>query len=460
MTLPAVETLIKNISISESGLRSNPIDFYVRQECADQWEFLEKAVTTNGVYCVEGASGVGKSVLTYWCVTAMAKRFTKDLIYIHDTEMGTWVVLYSVCENTFKFTKINALITIQDYEAFEDWICDSQFDILVLDGVPSKEFIMFALTFYDKTCRSIIYCTSFIALNISAESWYDISPETFFVTSWTREDYDKAIDAGLIIDNFEEKYFYFGSSISSMFWNKDAMLPYLDYKIRNIEFYDVKRLLWGHVRERLDARGKMDDRERSNDAVNSLICVFKNQKSIFRSEYVTRQLSRICNSETIANCKWTVTDNLSWQGWVAQLEVLSMVRNTNTLKIWTDQGGSEMWTGEILEYTVLRELENHPFTSNMFLLPTLWNEGAFHFLYKPLGRRLQAVIVTIGRSYAFKSEHILAAARYCDSTELDVTFLCRKKNFSKFIVPATSEGGILIRKVSFESLSRKRNHNF
>ena len=437
-TLPAAETLVKGLNISESGFKSGPIDIFVRQVCKDQWKWLEDAFTTDGVYCVEGAPGVGKSVITYWCAMAMADWTAKGLIYIHATKAIFSLVVYSVSERIYKFAKFNS----RNFEDFKLWLSNSQFDILIVDGAASEALIELALTFYDGTPRSIIFCTSFQALNLSAENHYDMNLRTFVVTSWTKEDYARAGDAGLYMDNFDEMYFYGGSSIRYILWNKDKLIAYLNKNIKSVR--NAEMLLSGFVGDR------------AKDAVNSLMCILDNEESIFLSEYVTRKLSRKCETGTINLCKSILTENPSWQGWVADLEVLSMIRKTKRLEVWTDHGTIEIWTGEIAEFTQLEELENRNFSSDMFLLPKQWNQSAFDFLYKPLGNRLQVGNITIGEKHSFNPKYIHYAARYCGATDIDFAFLCRKRNFKDFTVPSY-RGGICVRKVSYEQLDDERN---
>ena len=433
-----MESLIEGINISESGLKSNPISVYVRQICEDQWNWLTRAFMTNGVYCVEGAPGVGKSVITYWCVTAMAQRTTKDLIYVHTSVNDVSIVIYSVSEHLYKYVKLGKFSSLHDIEAFRIWLSGCRFDILVLDGQMSEDLVDLGLALYDHTCRSIIICTSFQALDLSSENFDKILPESFIVTSWTKYEYFKAMDVGLHIANFEEMYFYGGSSIRFILMKKDSLLTHLGKKLEKIG--DANALLSGHV----GMRSKL--------AVNSLMCILKNDESIFLSEYVTRQLSENCRAKTIALCRNVLPNNPSWQGWVAELEVLSKIRKTRRLKVWTSQSDvPEVWTGEIFEFTKIEELKDRIFSCDTFLLPKLWNQGGFDFLYKPLGGRLHGVNVTIARIHSFKPWFMRTAAKYLDLIDLDFVYLCRKKNFASFVVPV-SVSDILVRKACYESL--------
>ena len=446
VSLPAAETLIEGMDFSESSLTSKPINIYIRKECVAQWKWLEEAFSTNGVYCVEGAAGVGKSVITYWCVMAIAKRTAKNLVYINVDAFNVSVVIYSVSEHKYKFVKMGKFIWIRDLEVFKTWLSVYPFDILVLDGEVTKDLVDVGFALYDHTCRSIIFCTSFRALNLNSENFVKILPEDFIVTSWTKEDYEEAMDAGLHIANFDEMYFYGGSSIRYILMEKDKLIAHLDRNLESIG--DVSALLSGRVRRMSDV------------AVNSLMCLLKNGKSIFLSEYVTRILSQACEEKTIAQCKHILHDNPWWQGWAAKLEVLSKIRKTGRLELWTSESdGSEVWTDEIFEFTELEELDDQNFSRDMFLVPILWNQGGYDFLHKPLGKRLQAAIVTNELSLSFKPPYILAAARYFGSTYLDCAFLCRKENFAVSEVPVY-QGNIRVRKVCCEFLGQEKEHYY
>ena len=120
--------------------------------------------------------------------------------------------------------------------------------------------------------------------------------------------------------DLEEMYFYGGSSIRNILSKRDILIDYLDANLACI--VDANILLSGRLGDR------------SKVAVNSLMCIVENSKSIFLSEYITRKLSHKCNAGTIAIRKSILLKNSSWQDWVAELEVLSTIRKYKAWQYW------------------------------------------------------------------------------------------------------------------------------
>ena len=90
----------------------------------------------------------------------------------------------------------------------------------------------------------------------------------------------------------------------------------------------------------------------------------------------------------------------------------------------------------------------------MSLIPLLCNQNGINFLYKPLGNRPQAAIVTTFKSHKLTPGNVATAALYSCSTNADIAFMCGRMNFESFRVPARPRGKVkmTVRKVSYESL--------
>ena len=98
--------------------------------------------------------------------------------------------------------------------------------------------------------------------------------------------------------DLEEMYFYGGSSIRNILSKRDILIDYLDANLACI------------ADENILLSGRLGDR--SKVAVNSLMCIVENSKSIFLSEYITRKLSHKCDAGTIAIRKSILLKNSSW----------------------------------------------------------------------------------------------------------------------------------------------------
>ena len=443
-TLPGPNSLVRDLNLAYSGLSDKPIDFYVRNNCQLLWEFVVNAITEGGLHSIEGAPGVGKSVETYWCATVTSRSLKKNLIYIHATLSSTSVIVYS--NEIYKSTTYPPSDQATVIRFLQNATVNETVDVIVVDGT-NEALIACALSLWSKT-RTIIICTSFQAINLSSEQERQVAPSYFTMLSWTEEEYLAAIAVGLKIDNFQEMFFYGGSSIRYVLWPTTAQLiKFLDRKIAAVS--NVQHLLTGSV-------GK-----KSNDAVNSLMCIVEPNVSIFLSEYVTRKLSSLCEKATILRCKSILPDNPSWQGWVAELDVISRIRTDCKLTVYDKDSEPEIWAGRVLEFDSLDERQVLNCPGKTFLLPLRWNQGGFDFLFKSAGHTVQAANVTIGSSHSLKLRHLVPVLKHWHTKQLDFAFVCNKKNFAKFklplkpVPPSTIKVKVLVRKVSCEPPAKR-----
>ena len=68
----------------------------------------------------------------------------------------------------------------------------------------------------------------------------------------------------------------------------------------------------------------------------------------------------------------------------------------------------------------------------MSLIPLLCNQNGINFLYKPLGNRPQAAIVTTFKSHKLTPGNVATAALYSCSTNVDIAFMCGRMTSKVF----------------------------
>jgi len=167
------------------------------------------------------------------------------------------------------------------------------------------------------------------------------------------------------------------------FGKRNLLSHFLDAKIEEVK--SVEDLLRGRVGFR------------SGDAVNSLMCIAEVGKSTFLSQYVTRNLLKRCQDGTIALCKSILPDNPSWQGWVAEYEVLATIREKGKLNVRNDLNQRETWRGRCKQFGTIEDVKKDE--NDVFWLPSRWNQPCFDFLYKSSGNHLQAANITIAKKH-------------------------------------------------------------
>eukprot|EP01041_Mallomonas_annulata_P000443 gene443-794_t len=184
---------------------------------------------------------------------------------------------------------------------------------------------------------------------------------TFEMCSWTYGEYKKAIKSKALVegDDFKERYYYAGGSFSLMKWNIGKVKLTLNCHLSKVQNFST--LLSGHV-------GYAGE-----SSVNSLMAVFlecTESVSTFLSEYVTKQLT------------------------ISELEVLMMLEKSNKLKVWNENHLREEW---------LRDKGQN-------LFPNKWNKATFDALYFIQSRTkkiLRVLHVTNAQTHSCKLEYLI-----------------------------------------------------
>eukprot|EP01041_Mallomonas_annulata_P002924 gene2924-5738_t len=352
LSVPNLNELQINQSIplplEESGLWDGTINFHIRQECLRLWAFLNDGC--NEMKFVKGPPGVGKSIedvatdIVQW--TNIIKVSGPD--ETHSESIERW--MYSLIES-------------------------NSVDLVVVDGA-------FTELFFRHVCNaqhfnphiSFIICSSYQAVVMKGVYTSNFPHTMFEMCSWTFEEYQCAVESNALRGgaDLNERYYYAGGSIR--FMNKDtaALKPLMDELIARVA--DFSSLLSGAV-------GLA-----SANAINTLMAVFQQGSRTIStplSEYVIRVLSEKVSMGNIKICRSIMPDNSAWQGWVTELEVLSMIAQSNEFKVWKINGSPQIWHRDhpIEMFLSESELLTYTHVSKKYFFPSKFNHGCYDAIY-------------------------------------------------------------------------------
>eukprot|EP01041_Mallomonas_annulata_P001048 gene1048-2056_t len=449
-----------------SGLVSSPFQFHIRSECHRLWSFLDDGV--DEVKFVKGPPGVGKSIEVYQYAMYHCQKMEKRVLYVHCSLVGYSIVfqhnVHSI-RKTIRCRKFNRDMNNENLEvdSLTNWIhwtikC-KRVDCLVIDGDFKNDLYLGACKEkYKKSIESLIICTSFQSVWIKGS--YIIPNSTFQMCSWTWDEYINAIDSDALrvgVD-FKEKYFYSGGNIRMMSYDVEEIKKYLDNHI--IKVKDFSALLSGHIGYA------------SESASNSLMAIYKLDSepiSILISEYVAKKLSGLCLADTVLKCRKIWVENPSWQDWITEMEVLSLIENTETLTVWDENDKKESWSRgptdqirSIVRFWSVSELNNRTLKSGQYLFPTKWNQDCFDALYLMEEKKLRVLQITQSETHSCKLDLLIPFVETLKIESIEYVIVCRRLNFDAFNLPNATQypelkkkigkkkGRIVLRKVCYE----------
>eukprot|EP01041_Mallomonas_annulata_P009507 gene9507-19756_t len=429
-----------SMSIEKSGLSICPITFHIRAECHRLWSFLDDNV--DEVKFVQGPPGVGKSIEVYMYAMHNSIKLNRTLLYIH-SDIKNYHIIYrhEIQAGTISYKRIRKDVNTDNsmYKHLANWlrpILNSEtIDLLVVDGLfPNAFFTSMCNSKIWKQCQSLIICSSFQAVKIKQDD--ELSFNTFEMCSWTYGEYKKAIKSKALIkgDDFKERYYYAGGSIRLMKWNIGKVKRTLDRHLSKVQ--DFSTLLSGHVGYSAES------------FVNSLMAVFRKcseSVSTFLSEYVTKQLTSKCTVDAINRCRLILPENFSWQGWVSELEVLTMLEISKKLVVLNENNVREEWVCDgdknIIRFWDISDIDVNSVQSGQYLFPNKWNQATFDALcvIKSNRKRILRVLqITNAQTHSCKLEYLTPFVELLKITTIEYIVICRQKNFSKFSKPVAA----------------------
>ena len=431
----AMHTVV-TINLAGSGLSEGPdiINLYLRAACMNLWNFLLAACTD--VSIVVGCPGVGKSVEVYAYAMWQAKAVQKRVIYVHTHGDGYSIISTSGCN--MRVGRIKLL----DFETkpygilqFIDLALEQGgVDIIVLDG--QLQWLIKAVFSRLGRFRGVrlITCTSFQAFTKLSTETAAHAPawSEFVMDSWKLKEYNDAFDNRALVladqipmTDVDEMFFYAGGSFRMMQWTLSRVIDTLNSKMRVVPSKS----------DLIQARGVGDG---SQAAVNTLLSIHGGTSFVL-SRFVLTSLFASVSNHAIATLRALLTDNPLWQGWVTELEVLTLIQNQQSI-VFRNSSGQETWPRRGMVDSPLPTFFD---SSNVcltkrdadWLLPKRYNQECFDALYRVSPDSVRAIQITNADEHSCKLKYLIPFVESMNVHIVELVYVCRRSNFDIFKVP-------------------------
>jgi hypothetical protein len=185
---------------------------------------------------------------------------------------------------------------------------------------------------------------------------------------------------------------------------------------------------------------RVDDGPR--DLENSVMALYKTDegdiKSIPSSQYVFEQVSKRCRSQDeivkfISDARKALPNNPSWQGWVTEFEIMSILRLRKELVVFRDMEGTKtikLKCSQLIELQENEELKPYEeYEINDWLVPYKWNQAVWN-----AGQVLEDGCLGIrqimsGESDKSKISHAIKLIEAANPQSLQFLIICRQSHF-------------------------------
>ena len=414
----------------------------------DLWRFLEE--TKGRVSFITGCPGVGKSMEVYAYAMYEATERKKRVLYIHGNKIQHH---YLFTSGGVEDARIGISVAEQDtalYRFVYNQLVEQKVDMIVLDG--ALEWLIERVYFNLKKFPNVrlISCTSFQAvsdLNGSDLDQYPPNPEfdRYSMESWTREELAAALKSGVIhldqsVQEFNDILFYSGGSVRMVKWTINKVIDTLNAKFS--KSVDIAKLV---------GEGVVGDA--SESAVNTLIAIYDGCK-IPVSQYVTRKMTKDCTQYLISKYRMALPKNPVWQGWVTEIEVLTMVRENKIAVFWgrrkevekdvaRGRAGllKEEWprlqeaTGTLIEFYDASD-DCFKLQSFGWFAPLKFNQQTFDAIYWMSPDTIRFIQITNDDTHSCKLQCLIPYVQIMNVHVIEVVYVCQLSNFDTFKVPS------------------------
>lgn len=424
-----------DVDLTHTGLADvdEPLmKLFLRQACIDLVDFL---TADKRVCLITGCPGVGKSVEVFSYTSWLARKMR--YLYIHaDSSGGVYIIFKK--ERESPIVQLGRITRLPEKpENLEKLILDSLSEkiMIVLDGALSWLIAQVISPIRQSKNESVlITCTSFQCLEkMNSESFFKSSTTLYRHTmeSWTREEYKSAIASGALQETaLDEKYYYAGGSVRYFQQPIEKLIVFLKEKLSRVR--NVENLL---------GIGIVGDA--SEDAVNSLTAIYKNHdkdclEKVIVSNYVTLLLLKKVSNTWVGKARSMLPGNPAWQGWVTEFEVLNMIEGSEQVTFYDIKDKSEIWRMESHVSKMMVSFNDHSDTALKKKLgwfrPLKWNQACFDVLFRESTNTLKVVQITGGKRHSCKLKSLIPFVQAMNVYIIDFVFVCRRDNFSNFIV--------------------------
>ncbi len=330
--------------ITQEGTTSTSLKLYMREEAKELWNCLQNSAR-NALVLISGCPGVGKSVVVFAQTMYDCWNNNKSLLYYHDDMEG------ATC---FVMDRHGVVRTVEGSSAKFVSSQRESYDVTVIDGIHT-EADMHEMFFNFPNCNKCIVCTCYQALKICQEVEYRKKPGELIqrsVTSWTLEDYIGATDEGCFS-------FWPLPDAAEIVDGKSAEERKMEIIMHRFKICGgTVRLFAGEIAKALSSiRSALADvndfkvfygnrvGDLSADAVNRLMALYRTDdgrvNSVPLSQYVFEELGDKCSNfseiaKFISEARKALPNNPTWQGWVTEYEVESILRFKKKLIVHYD----------------------------------------------------------------------------------------------------------------------------
>jgi hypothetical protein len=381
------------------GIPTQSITIYVRQESMKLWSKLEELEGSTHRLIIQGSPGIGKSTELYGWL--QFKRRSHRVIYLFDNkELGHEIWL---CDDSkiAKYTfASNCPIKIVQHQ-LTDLYKTFQPSIVVCDGYTKESNMLMFLCNYLYFQCAVVYCSSYkAAADIKSRTHEALirnnsSCDVANMDSWSLHEYYAAFDKG-IFDNINSKqdllarYYYGGGSIRLMLMNIDRIIVVIETALcRAPNAGQLMSCLYGQ----------------GNDSItNSLFQSFGNHHQLL-SEYVVKRVTNIVDQEFINNAKCILSYNPSFQGWIFELEVISMIRKKSILL--TDSNHPWNSHTSLIDFTDNNDSNLLNIQPNTLLIPREYNHGLFDIMLYVQPGLIRVANITMAKFHLFDLEMVI-----------------------------------------------------
>jgi hypothetical protein len=361
------------------------------------WNKLEKLGGTTHRLIIQGSPGIGKSTELYGWL--QYKRNSHKLIYLSDgKELGYDLWL---CDDSkiVKYT-FDRIELVKDqlknlYKTFQP-------SIIVCDGYTKESNMLMFLCNYLYFRCAVVYCSSYkAAADLKSRTYEGLirnnsNCDIISMDSWSFDDYSAAFDMGIFQNIIESKqhlqarYYYGGGSIRLMLLDINSIINIIEAALCRAS--NARQLM-----SCLNGQG--------NDAItNSLFQSFGYHTQLV-SEYAVKRVANIVDLEFIHSAKNILTSNPSFQGWIFELEVISMIRKKNILL--TDK--NHPWNSHtaLLDFTDKNDRNLLNVEPNTLLIPREYNHGLFDIMLYVCPGLIRVANITMAKVHLFDLEMVI-----------------------------------------------------
>lgn len=199
-----------------------------------------------------------------------------------------------------------------------------------------------------------------------------------------------------------------------------------------LQLFNVEKLLGG---------GGVGDA--SDDAANSLTAIYKNHRTndlekVVVSKYVKLRLVNNVADAWVLRARSMLRADPVWQGWVTEVEVITMIRQNNAaVTFYNSEGKPEIWRNEYGHNSMVSFVDhmNEFFETKLgWFRPLKWTFTCFDLLFHESENKLTVVKIIGSERHSCNLKSLIPFVQAINVYIIDFVFVCRRDDFSNFII--------------------------